>query len=188
MKPQTEKPFEQVMMFFKPELYMRFNSSDDKVADRADEDWEAAIAAYRQHLDGLRDQMPPSVKELANLCLHDAELLAWEQPIEPLFELLPFRTGFAILSMRQGDEIVSLIYVLWDRVRKHPSREDWPFSKLQTHWLFDEVDVSPNHRGMFLHRVLLSDGTIMEIPFLSALIHSFRLGDTPESNASRQIA
>jgi hypothetical protein len=176
------------MKFFTPELYMRFNSSDNEVADRADEDWETAIAAYREHLDGLRDVMPPSVKELADLCLHDAELLAWEQPIEPLFEFLPFRTGFAILSMRQGDEIVSLIYVLWDRVRKHALREDWPFSKLRTHWLYDEIDVCPYQRGMFLHRVLLSDGTIMEIPFLSALIHSFRLDDAPESDASRQIA
>src|SRR3954467_10228942 len=109
------------MKFFTPELFLKFNSSDHEVADRADEEWEEAIGAYRKHLDGLSDQMPSQVKQLANLCLHDAELLAWEQPIEAFFELLPFRTGFAILSIRQGDEIVSLIYVLWDRVRKHPS-------------------------------------------------------------------
>jgi hypothetical protein len=188
VKPQTEKQSEPVMKFFTPDLYMRFNSSDDEVADRADEEWESAISAYHKHLESLRDQMPPQVKELANLCLHDAELLAWEQPIEPFFELLPFRTGFAILSIRQGDEIVSLIYVLWDQLRKHESREDWPFSKRRAHCLYDEVDVTSNHRGTFFHRVLLSDGTIIEIPFLSVLIHSFRLEDVPESDASRQIA
>ena len=67
MKPQTEKPSEPVMKFFTPELFIKFNSPDDVVADRADEDWEAAIREYRSHLEGLRDQMPSQVKELAGL-------------------------------------------------------------------------------------------------------------------------
>ena len=29
MKPQTEKPSEQVMRFFTPELFIKFNSPDD---------------------------------------------------------------------------------------------------------------------------------------------------------------
>jgi len=191
MKPQIEKPSEQAMKFFKPELFIRFNSADDDEADRADEEWEAAISAYREHLDGLRDQMPSQVKILAGLCLHDAELLACEQKIEPFFPISPFEpfpfwSGIAILSIRKGDEIISLIYALWDRVLEHPPEGEWPFSKLRTHWLYDEVDVSPNQRGMFLHRVLLSDGTTMEIPFLSALIHTFPLQEGLERNACRR--
>jgi len=152
MKPQIEKPSEQAMKFFKPELFIRFNSADDDEADRADEEWEAAISAYREHLDGLRDQMPSQVKILAGLCLHDAELLACEQKIEPFFPISPFEpfpfwSGIAILSIRKGDEIISLIYALWDRVLEHPPEGEWPFSKLRTHWLYDEVDVSPNQRG-----------------------------------------
>src|SRR5271165_3957990 len=50
MKPQTEKRSEPVMKFFTPELFIKFNSPDDVVADRADEDWEAAIREYRSHL------------------------------------------------------------------------------------------------------------------------------------------
>jgi hypothetical protein len=199
MKPQTEKPSEQVMKFFTPELLIRFNSSNDEVADHADAEWEDAVRAYHKHLDGLRDQMPSSVKKLADLCLHDAEVLACDEPVEPLFplsrfepllrhSLFPFWLGFAILSIRKGDEVVSLIYALCDRIRKHPSIGDWPFSKLRRHWLYDEVDVSPNLPGMFLHRVLMSDGTLMEIPFSSALIHSFRLEDAPQGDASKQIA
>jgi hypothetical protein len=193
MRPQTEKQSKHVMKFFIPELFIRFNSSDDEEADRADEEWEATIRAYREHLDGLRHQMPSQVKKLAGLCLHDAELLACEQPIEPFFPLSPFEpfpfwSGFAILSIRQGNQIISLIYVLWDRVRKYVSSEGWPFSKLRTNWLYDEVDVSPTHRGMFLHRVLLSDGVIMEIPFLSALIHSFPLEEGPESDPPSHTA
>ena len=193
MKHRTEPPSEQIMRFFTPELFFRFNASDDEEADRADEDWEAAIRAYRHHLDGLRDQMPSQVKKLAELGLHDAEILACEQPIEPSFlpfpfEAMPFWSGFAILSLRREDAIVSLIYVLWDRVREHPSGGAWPFSKRRTHWLHDEIDVPGTHRGRFLHRVLLSDGTILEIPFLSALIHSIPLKEASEGDASRRIA
>jgi hypothetical protein len=184
MKRQIEKPPEQVMKFFTPELFIKFNSSDDEEADRADEEWEAAIRAYRRHIDGLRDRMPSQVKKLAGLCLHDAELMACEQPVEPFFPLTPFEpfpfwSSFAILSVKQEHNIMTLFYVLWDRVRRYASREEWPFSKLRTHWLYDEVDVSPSHHGMFLHRVLLSDGVIMEIPFLSILIHSFSLNEGP---------
>ena len=126
MKPQSEKRSEPVMKFFTPELFIKFNSPDDVVADRADEDWEAAIREYRSHLEGLRDQMPSQVKELAGLSLHDAELLACELPIERFLALtdiqpFPFWFGFAILSVKQGDEIFSLFYVLWDRVRRHQS-------------------------------------------------------------------
>jgi hypothetical protein len=180
------------MRFFTPELFIRFNSDDDKVADRADEDWESAIREYRSHLDGLRDQMPAQVKKLAGLCFHDAELLTSEESIEPVFsvpfEPLPFWSGFAILSLKQGDEIVSLIYVLWDRIRRYESKENWPFSKLRRHWLYDEVDVAPTHRGWFLHRVLLSDGIVIEIPFVSILIHNIPLQEGSQSDASRQIA
>ncbi len=104
MKPQIEKPFERVMRYFTPELVVRFNSPDDLEADRADAEWEAAMRAYREHLDGLRARMPKQVERLADLCLHDAEILAWESPIEPFFPVfengsLPFPTGFVIFSV-----------------------------------------------------------------------------------------
>ncbi len=162
------------MRFFTPDLFIAFNSSDEEEADRANEEWEEALQAYRKHLDDLRDQMPSQVKNLTTLCLHDAEILAAEQPIVPCIPLspiepFPFWARFSILSVRQGNDISSLIYVLWDQVCTHQPSESWPFSKLRKHWLYDEVDVSPTHRGTFLHRILLSDGSIMEIPFLSAL-------------------
>jgi hypothetical protein len=193
MKPQTEKPSEQVMRFFTPELFIRFNSADDVEADRADADWEAAIREYRCHLDRLWEKMPFHVQKLAGLCLHDADLLAFEEPIEPIFPLpdfepFPLWFRFAILSVKQGDQIISLIYVLRDQVRRHQSGESWPFSKLRTHWLYDEVDVAPIGLRTFLHRVLLSDGTVIEIPFVSVMIHSFPLQEGCRSDASRQIA
>jgi len=86
------------MRFFTPELYVKFNSPDDVEANRADEDWEAAIREY------------------------------------------------------------------------------------------DEVDVASIGLRTFLHRVLLSDGTVIEIPFVSVMIHSFPLQEGRQTDASRQIA
>ena len=67
MKPPIEKPSEQVMRFFTPELYLKFNSPSDVEADVADEAWESAIQAYRRYLDGVRDTMPSQVVKLTEL-------------------------------------------------------------------------------------------------------------------------
>lgn len=172
------------MRFFTPELYVRFNSSDEEEADRANEAWEKALVDYRKHLDSIQDRVPSQVRKLADLCLHDAELLACEQPVEPLpsFQVEPFGHPFwfamAILSLRQDGQIVSLIYMLWDRIREYPPPENWPFSKLRTHWLYDEVDLTTTQRGgQFLHRILLSDGRVLEVPFVSAIRHSLPLSE-----------
>jgi hypothetical protein len=178
MKHPTEKPSEHVMRFFTPEKFVRFNSSDEKQADRANEEWETALLQYRQHLNRIWPQIPKAGKKLAELCLHDAELLDPQQAVDPLLsptsepsdpEALWF--GPAILPLKQGGELVTLIYVLSGAVRAHDSVHRWPFSKARPHWLFDEIDVGSEQCGPFVHRVLISDGRVFEIPFLSVKIH-----------------
>ena len=51
------------MRYFTRQLYQQFNSPDDEEADRADQEWEAAIEKYRQHREGLRDRMPSPVAQ-----------------------------------------------------------------------------------------------------------------------------
>lgn len=174
------------MRFFTPDLFIRFNSADDEEADRADEEWEAAIAAYRQHLESIRDQMPSHVGKLATLNLHDAELLDAEQPTEAattpgLSKLFGGWSGLAEMSVRQGNDIFSLVYAVWDGIRRHQPQGPWPFSAQRKHWLYDEVDVASGRPGAFVHRILWSDGTVLEIPFVLILVHSFPL---PESRPS----
>jgi hypothetical protein len=180
MKRQIEKPSEPIMRFFTPELYKQFNSSHDDDADRADEAWEAAIQAYQSHLDAMRDKMPREVQKLADLCLHDAEILAWDHG--------PFWAPVAVFSLRRNQEAFSIIYFLLDHVREQPPKGTWPFSKLRKHWLYDELDMAKNGPGMFLHRVLLSDGTVLEIPFGSVMVQSFPLAAANGGAAARQIA
>lgn len=194
MKPRTEKPSDEVMRFFTRDLYLRFNSPRDDEAHRADETWEAAIRAYHRHLNQIRDKLPPDVRKLAKLCLHDAELLACNEaaPHNGLAKIT-LGTGrpvaaVAVLSLPQNDKLLSLIYFLWDRIREHHPTAHWPFSKSRKHWLYDELDLAPNQRGRFLHRILMSDGTVLEIPFISLIAHTFPLPAPADHQHSRQIA
>jgi hypothetical protein len=60
-------------------------------------------------------------------------------------------------------------------VRAGPAPEGWRFSKLQEQWLYDEVDMPKDPRGPFIHRILFSTGVTLEIPFVSVIIHKFKL-------------
>src|SRR5260370_30675758 len=63
---------EQVMKHFTSELYQQFNSFDVEVAERADEAWDKAEAAYKERLASIREYMPSQVVKLSELRLHDA--------------------------------------------------------------------------------------------------------------------
>jgi hypothetical protein len=189
MKPQTVKPSEQPMRYFTADLYVRFNSSDDDVADVADEAWEAAVVGYREHLDAIRDRMPSQVRKLSAFDLHDAELLAFDQVAASAENLLPAEPATAILSLKQDGTIISLVYHLSGRVEEQsPPSDEWPFSKQRVHWLYDEIDLDASHGAGFLHRILLSDGRTLEIPFNSVVSHRVALPQVCESDTPRQSA
>ncbi|APW61177.1 hypothetical protein [Paludisphaera borealis] len=64
----------------------------------------------------------------------------------------------------------------------------WPLSKQRAHWLYDEVDVDSESQGALLHRVLFSDGIILEIPFKSVWIHTVPMRASDDAVWSKQIA
>jgi len=186
------------MKFFTPQLYQQFNSANAEEADRANEQWEQAIRDYQKHLNEIRDRMSTQVSKLSELDLHDAEILARVEESQAVmfhefpfpFPLpLPFWTAVAVVSVTRDGEILSLIYSLWDRLREREAPAGWRFSKLRVHWLYDELDMISGHRGgAFLHRILLSDGTVLEIPFLTVLIHRFPLPALESNNQVRESA
>ena len=179
MKRRTAKHSDRVMRFFTPELFVRFNSADDDVADRADAEWERAVAGYKKHLTKIWPALPEAVRKLARLRLHDAEVInrhdGGELPRspEPFPVLLPF------IRLREAEHEIVLIYWLSGQPRTVPPPSEWPFSTQRPHWLYDEVDVGSEKGKGFTHRVLISDGTAFEIPFTSVAIHR-----APPSNAS----
>ncbi len=168
------------MQFFTPQLYQQFNSSDESEAERANEAWEKAILAYRQQLEALRDRMPSQVVALSELCLHDAEVLKREEVVQAsgptFFHDFPFPfpiwSAVEVITVQVGGEAFSLFYNLWDRVQVREAPEGWRFSKLREHWLYDEVQARDERRGvMWTHSILLSTGAVLEVPFLSVVIH-----------------
>jgi hypothetical protein len=174
------------MKYFTPELYQQFNALDVDEAERADAAWDRAEAAYRERLASIRERMPSQVVKLSELCLHDALVVSRVEEEQPVGEFcLPggphplavpvLWTAVAIISVTLSEEVVSLIYCLSDHLAKGDAPEGWRFSKLQEQWLYDEVDMINDRRGMFVHRILLSSGVTLEIPFVSVIIHRFKV-------------
>ena len=171
------------MRFFKPGLYLRYNSDDDAIADRADREWERAIRAYKEHLATFSAQMNDGVKYVAeSLCLHDAEILSFqaEIPIHPLFSSSAFSPGAATIWLKSNEEIINLFYLLWDEVAESAAPKRWPFSKHHVHWLYDEIDrADAPSPSVFWHRILLSDGRVISIPFSDVIVNAFS-GSNPQ--------
>jgi hypothetical protein len=187
------------MLFFTPELYRRYNSPDDDIADQADAEWEVAIARYHQHLAALEGRMPSPVLELSKLCLHDAEILQRQEQQHPLnlgdFEdaasppppFWPLWYGLATLAVRLGNELVTLFYFLSDHITEKPAAKDWPFSKKREHWLYDEIHWHSGEGGRFTHVILLSSGVVLTIPFGTISISRFALSP-PSAESGKQSA
>jgi hypothetical protein len=157
------------MRFFTPDLYLRFNSADDEVADRADAEWEVAVRGYRARLEDVRQHLPPDARKLSELNLHDAEWIRTKSTAGVLPGL------FYPVFLRCRDDETLLIYQLWDAVREIPARAGWPFSGKHTYWLYDEVDTASEGRPEFWHRILLSDGRVIEIPFTKVSVLTYPL-------------
>lgn len=162
-----------MLQFFTPDLYRRFNSPDDAIADRADADWELAIIAYKASLSPYLETMNDRVRTLAEgRSFHDAKLLSIrEAALDPRSSLPPI----ALVSVADGGTITELVYILGGPFETTPPEADWPFSPSRVHWLYDEIQVRHPHPGLspFLHAILLSDGRILSIPFVDVIIHSY---------------
>jgi hypothetical protein len=172
------------MQFFTPELYQQFNSLDEAEAERANEAWEKAILAYKQKLDSVRDRMPSQIIALSELCLHDTEVIKREEISQAsgpdFFHDFPFPFPLylwwtvAVITLRLDGEVLSLFYCLWDHIRAREAPENWRFSKLGEHWLYDEVQIHEESRfTTYMHSILLSTGVVLDIPFLSVVMHRF---------------
>jgi hypothetical protein len=177
MKRPIEKPLDPIMKFFTPELYLRYNSPDDDVADLADETWELAIHDYQVSLDVFRNLMPPRVRELVDgPSLHDAELIAFQADIFETIDEPSASPMAATISLKIGHQIVHLDYLLWDTVAQSPRIESWPFHSSPVHWLYDEVELDGSEsigHQRFCHKILFSNGRTVAVPFVDVIVSRF---------------
>lgn len=181
MKRPSVKRSEPKMRFFTPELYLRFNSEVEDIADRANDDWETALCDYELHLKGLRKAMPASVSALTRIDLHDAEWVGMDNGKNDA----AWPKQLAIITLLKDNILYSLIYQLVHPVVNSAQKNAWPFSSKSKHWLYDEIDSTPEG---YVHRILISDGRILEIPFRSVNINQVRLPGMAKRQQAKQIA
>ena len=81
------------------------------------------------------------------------------------------------LGLQHGNEMIVLYYFLSQTPKESKRRKSWDFSPEHKHWLYDEValieEVSPGSPCDFVHRILWSDGSELEIPFADVIIDRF---------------
>ena len=184
MKHSIAVPAEPAMRFFTPELLRKVNSPDDREADIANESWESAITDYQQPLESLRERMPSYASGVVDLCLHDATTIAYQEiplliPGDPLLEELALPSlSTALVVLQQKDKFWTLAYRLNGQVRQSSQPEGW-VSTSQHQWLYDELDEDPSSAsGAFVHRILFSDGRVLEIPFRSFEVSESSMADS----------
>jgi hypothetical protein len=164
MKRRVAKPSNEDMKFFTRDLYMQFNSSEMAEADAADELWEETIGAYRRYLRAVQKELPEPARRLSKLSFHDAELMNSKNPF--LMTLPEAGLIGVAKKVEEAQWRVYLIwYSLWGKVHESTAVAKWPFSKENVHWLYDEFDIARRGSRRFIHRILLSDGRILVVPF-----------------------
>jgi len=173
---------ESPMRFFTPDLFLRFNSEDDEVADAAHEEWELLTAEYHHNLKKVLRNASESIRKLSDLCFHDAEVydLSFDPSgrggSHPAYiagpRIPPFvsRPTPATMRLTLGNQSVCLIYFLWDGLIHNSPVPNWPERQRSLLWLYDEIDEIWSNFGMYVHRILFSNGFIVEIPFYDVMI------------------
>jgi hypothetical protein len=160
------------MKYFTPQRYLQLGELQEKEAFFAAQDqWEEAVAGYRQYLQHIRKQLPRSLRKIMDsVYLHDAAVLSMHQN-EDLFvvtlqpESDPGR--LVVLGYTLVEEPVVVQKVLpADRCREPVA------------WLYDELDLDrpegpaglpvPEGKPTFRHNILLSNGWEVTLRFRSA--------------------
>jgi hypothetical protein len=150
------------MKYFTPRIFIGLQSSDSDKADRAADDFEQAYARYGRRLYRIRRHFSRAVEQLAlELQSHDAEILSLARQDGQLVAVLR-RFGFSA-------RIVILTYTLTREPRIDPSALPRRYSSIKPCWLYDEVDISKD-KNEFHHRILLSNGWEIELPFREVMI------------------
>jgi hypothetical protein len=156
------------MQYLTPRLYLEINSGDADVVERASDRGEKAIVTYKKHLAEILKGKSSELRRLGSLSLHDWELIKTKTHHDvpaPGSGSPPVWYSAASLVVRHEKQSLWLLYLLWNKVQRIAAPRNWTLSKDRVHWLYDEVDAVGNAPDRFVHRVLLSNGSTLVIPF-----------------------
>jgi hypothetical protein len=156
--------------YFTPERLVRLQDhSDERRFLAALEEWEAAVAAYREQLHRIQEALPAGLRHLVNtVALHDARVIDLSRGQRSRFTIIlqpesdPSRQVVLAYSLVEPVEIIE--DALPEAARSQPLQ-----------WLYDELEdvqgadnSSQRERSgarTFLHSILLSNGWEVKLRF-----------------------
>lgn len=138
------------MKYFTPELFARFQSTDDEVADRADADWEKATRDYNRRWNKIKHLFPDAVRrfDASDVRVHDADILSVA------------RQGTKLILIAQEEPPCRRLMILTFVLEGEPLIEGDPRG---TCWLYEEFDVDRAKRLSF--EALLSNNVHIKVRF-----------------------
>jgi hypothetical protein len=166
------------MKYFTPELLERFGSADDKIADAAQGEWEAATERYADDLRAMKKHMPRRLRELLRrFSFHDARLCFIGSSGQSL------RLSVQLAAPPQ--EMVFIRYELAEKVEMTRHIVDFKDRPPYLVWLYDEIElVAPGAFPTFRHSILFNNGLELSILFQNVAFSASQAlplnGSTPE--------
>jgi hypothetical protein len=153
------------MHYFTPERWVSLqNVADERAFYTAQEEWQRAVAAYREALSRVLPGVPHPLRRFAeHECLHDATLLAAWQGRTRLYLLLRPDPPAA--------RLVLLTYTLVEPPQVTTAALPPEYRTEGARWMYDEIGVEregPSDNpavGVFTHSVLLSNGWEVRLRF-----------------------
>lgn len=172
------------MRYFTPQLVLRLNSSDSETVDEAMDQWENAIRAYRKQLEKVQVKLPLQSRRIAGLSLHDWNLVA----CSTIKTSVGLKGAIGVVLLANEQDLVTFLYSLRRKPSLIHAPEGWSLPTDSIHWLYDEVDFDEEDQEFFVHRILLSDGTTLVIPFSGCNIVESRADHVMSHSELVQIA
>jgi hypothetical protein len=162
------------MKYFTAERYLNLGNLDDEQKFlAAQQEWEQAIADYRDQLQRIRKELPRSLWQLVeSVYLHDARVLTMHQSDQDFF--------ITLQPLAPPEHLVVLGYSLVEEpiIEQNvlpPERCREPIE-----WLYDELDLdrpegprglpAPPGKPTIRHNILLSNGWEVRLHFRSAWV------------------
>lgn len=143
------------MKYFTPTLVNEMFTDD---AAAVDERFGVACDSYDDHLANIEDRLPPAARNLAiRLGLYGGRVLFHAQGLDA------YHFAVRLADEQMGELLCVLEYDLEGRAPKVIYNDGPGFVEGQVNWLYDEWDITDG--GSFVHRVLFTDGTEIELTF-----------------------
>jgi hypothetical protein len=137
---------------------MKFFTAEWATGELSDEDYEAAIPAYAEHLSSL--SLPVDLEPLAATNLHDAVVEAIERHGDTL--TLSLVTG----DLQQGYSSTRIRYRGFEVIGDSKELES---TDQEPEIIYDEID---RLQDRYVHRLLLSTYTHVEVTFDSVVVQT----------------